>query len=288
MNNYTIFTDSACDIKPEILHEWGVELIELSFRFEGDDREYSNSDMDINEFYSKMRNGGIAKTSAVNPEAFEKAFEVILKQGNDVLYLGFSSALSTTFNSSRIAADELTERYPNQKIITIDTLAASAGQGLLVRMAVDKRNSGASVEDVAEFVEDNKLHMCHWFTVNDLVYLKRGGRVSPTVALVGKALGIKPVIHVSNEGKLISVSKARGRKTAVSALADKYCELAVNKADGTVYISHADCLDDAKELSAIIRDKTGAEVELITDVGTVIGAHAGPGTLALFFVGKER
>jgi len=288
MKNYTIVTDSACDIKPEILREWGVELIELSFRFEGDDREYLNSDMDIGEFYSKMRSGGIAKTSAVNPEAFEKAFEAVLKQGRDVLYLGFSSALSTTFNSSLIAADELIERYPDRRIICVDTLAASAGQGLLVRMSVDKMNDGASLDGVAEYIEGNKLHMCHWFTVNDLVYLKRGGRVSPTVALVGKALGIKPVIHVSNEGKLISVSKARGRKAAVSALADRYCELSLEKSDGTVYISHADCLDDAKELAAIIRDRTGAEVELITDVGTVIGAHSGPGTLALFFVGRER
>ena len=288
MSNYIIFTDSACDIKAPTLAEWGVQYMNLSFRFDGEDKEYSNDEMDITEFYERMRAGGIAKTSAINPQAFSAAFEEILKQGKDILYLGFSSGLSTTYNSAKIAADELLEKYPDRKILTVDTLCASAGQGLLVYFAVQKKNSGATIEEVAQFVEDTRLNICHWFSVDDLVYLKRGGRISPALAFVGGMLGIKPVLHVDDEGKLVSVSKVRGRKSALSAIADRFGELAQNKSGGTVYISHGDCLNDVKILEEMLSTRYGVKVDIITDVGTVIGAHSGPGTIALFFIGKNR
>lgn len=288
MNTYILFTDSACDIKPALLKDWGVRSLSLSFRFENEDREYSNEDMEPAIFYDRMREGGIAKTAAINPEGFEKAFEEILKQGQDILYLGFSSGLSTTFHSAQIAAEELRERYPDRKILTVDTLAASAGQGLLLYLVSRQKEQGASIEDAAAYAEELRPRLCHWFTVNDLVYLKRGGRVSPTVAFVGNLLGIKPVLHVDDEGHLVSVSKARGRKAAVAALAEKYGELAATPGQGPIYISHSDCVEDAETLKAQLQAEYGAGVEIITDVGPVIGAHSGPGTLALFFVGTQR
>ena len=288
MNEYIIFTDSACDMKPDVLAAWGVSYINLSFHFEGEDKEYSNDGMEIGEFYDRMRKGAIAKTAAINPETFATAFEAILKQGKDILCLAFSSGLSTTCNSARIAAEELSEKYPDRKIVVVDTLAASAGQGLLVYLTVKKKNSGASLEEAAEYAEKTKLKICHWFTVDDLVYLKRGGRVSPAVAFVGAVLGIKPVLHVDNEGKLVSVSKVRGRKAALNALVAKCGELGTDIKNGTIYISQADCMDDANEVAKQIKSKFGGTVDIITDVGTVIGAHSGPGTMALFFVGRER
>lgn len=288
MSTFIIHTDSACDLKPELLAEWGVPYTSLTFRFDGEDNEFANGDMTADEFYAKMRAGGVGKTAAVNSETFRKAFLKTLKEEKDILYLGFSSGLSTTYNSARLAAEELRGQFPDRKIITVDTLAASAGQGLLVYLALEKQKSGATIEETAEYIEGIKLNLCHWFTVDDLMYLKRGGRVSPTVAFVGNVLGIKPVLHVDNEGHLVNVSKVRGRKTAVAALAEKYGALANDLAGGTVYISHGDCMKDAEELASILKEKYGATVQIITDVGPVIGSHSGPGTLALFFVGKER
>ena len=288
MQNFRICTDSGCDIKDELLSAWKVSSTPLTFRFTDSDVEYKNSDMDINEFYTKMTEGKIAKTAAVNAEAFKESFESILKEGSDILYVGFSSGLSTTANSARIAAEELKGAYPERKIITVDSLCASAGQGLLIRLALDKQAEGLSIEEVADYVEKTKLSVCHWFTVNDLVYLKRGGRISPAVAFVGNMLGIKPVLHVDDAGHLVNVSKARGRRAALAALMDKYTELAKTPEGGLVYISHASCEDDAKTLAKMIEEKHGAKTSVITDVGPVIGAHAGPGTLALFFIGKER
>lgn len=288
MNPYVIMTDSACDMKPERLAEWGVPFQSLTYRFDGSDKEYTDADMPASEFYAKMKAGSIAKTAAVNSESFSKIFEEALQNGNDVLYLGFSSGLSTTFNSARIAALDLAERYPDRKITVIDTLSASAGFGLLVYLAVQKKNEGASMDEVAAYIEELKWKLCHWFTVDDLVYLKRGGRISPTVAFVGNVLGIKPVLHMDNEGHLINMFKVRGRKTSVAALAEQYDKLAVTPTEGTVFISHGDCMNDAEELAAILKNKHGVNVKIITDVGPVIGAHSGPGTLALFFIGTER
>lgn len=288
MRDYVIYTDSGCDLKLDLLAEWGVQNKNLVFRFEGEEKEYENGEMETKAFYDKMREGGVAKTAAVNKETFAVAFREILDEGKDVLYLGFSSGLSTTYNSGRLAAIELGEQYPDAKIITVDTLAASAGQGLLVYLAKKKKDEGATIEQCAAYIEEIRLNMCHWFTVDDLVYLKRGGRVSSTAAFFGNALGIKPVMHVDNEGHLVNVLKVRGRRTAISTMADKLGETALDLQNGVIYISHGDCEADAKLLANMLEDKFGCHVELITDVGPVIGAHSGPGTLALFFLGKER
>lgn len=286
MNDFVIFTDSACDLTPDYLNELGVKFIDMSFKFEDDDKEYLNSGVNISDFYNKMKDGAVAKTAAINPDGFGRAFEESLKEGKDILYLAFSSGLSTTYNSSSIAAEELLEKYPERKIITVDTLCASAGEGLIVCLAAEKKKDGAGLEEIAYYIEKIKLNLCHWFTVNDLVYLKRGGRVSPTVAFVGAVLGIKPVLHVDNEGKLINVSKVRGRNAALLSLLEKYKEL--SEENSPIFISHADCEEDAKKLSDMIKQETGAKVNLITNIGPVIGAHSGPGTLALFFLGRER
>ncbi len=288
MNNYVIYTDSACDIKPEVLREWGVYYKPLFLHYEGEESLYSNDDIKPLDFYNKMRGGAIAKTSAVNADTFAEGFEELLKEGKDILYLGFSSGLSTTFNSARIAADQLRESYPERKVIVVDTLAASAGEGLIVYLTVKKKNEGATIEEAAAYAEDIKFKTSIWFTVDDLVYLKRGGRVSAAAAFFGNMLGIKPVLHMDNEGHLVPVLKVRGRKTAVETLAKKYEELATDRENNTIFISHADCEADALKLQAIFEERYGAKVEIITDVGPVIGAHSGPGTLALFFVGKER
>lgn len=288
MNDYVIFTDSGCDIAPELLTAWGVRSLPLTFRFDGEEKEYSAYDMDILSFYSKMRQGGVAKTSAVSTGVFTKAFAEVLDAGADVLYIGFSSGLSTTYNSARIAMDELRERYPERKLLCVDTLAASAGQGLLLSLLVDKKAKGESIEALAEYAEQNKGKVSHWFTVDDLVYLKRGGRISPTLAFVGNMLGIKPVLHVDDAGHLVSVSKVRGRRSALMAMAEKYAETALDPEGGRVYISHGDCKADAELLARMLKEKCGVTVELICDVGSVIGAHSGPGTLALFFLAKER
>ena len=289
MRDYVIFTDSACDIKPELLEEWGVPYRSLTFRFDGEEKEYSNDDMSVAEFYDKMRVGGVAKTAAVNAEAFAEMFEEeALKLGKDVLYIGFSSGLSTTYNSARIASVELQEKYPEAKIVVVDSLSASAGEGLMVYLTLEQKKNGATIEEAEAFARNLVGRMGIWFTVDDLVYLKRGGRVSPTAAFVGNLLGIKPVLYMDNEGHLIPVSKVRGRRNAIVSMADKYTEKAVDKENGSVFISHGDCESDAKLLADIIKERHGVEVKIITDVGPVIGAHSGPGTLALFFVADAR
>lgn len=288
MSNYVIFTDSSCDLSQEMINARGIYSASLTFRFDDSEKIYSNNEMPIKDFYDKMREGGVAKTAAVNSAAFEEGFEKQLKEGRDILYIGFSTGLSTTYNSARIAADELKSKYPERKILLVDTLAASAGIALLIDMVLEKKNRGATIEEAAEYAESIKMRICHWFTVDNLEYLKRGGRISPTAAFFGNMLGIKPVLHVDNEGHLVNVDKVRGRRTSIIALADKYGALCDDEGNKKVYISHADCLAEAEELGRIINEKYGATTELITNVGTVIGAHAGPGTIALFFVGKER
>lgn len=288
MNEYVIFADSACDLSPEILGEWDVKYKSLTFHFEGEDKEYGNGEMPAGEFYAKMRSGAVAKTSAINMETFRECFEESLKEGKDVLYLAFSSGLSATCQSGMLAAEELKEAYPERKVVVVDSLAASAGYGLLLYLAVEKKRSGATLEETVQYLENNKLNLCHWFTVEDLKYLKRGGRVSPAVAFVGGMLGIKPVMHVDDEGHLVAVDKVRGRRASLEAMADKYMELAQTPGEGPIYISHGDCMNDVETLKGMLRDKCGAEVNLVTYVGPVIGAHSGPGTMALFFLGKHR
>lgn len=288
MPEYVIMTDSSCDISPELLAQWEVPFVSLSVKFDEDAESFANYDMPFDRFYDRMRKGGVARTSAVNLEAFKEAFEPYLKQGKDLLYLGFSSGLSTTVNSGAMAARELAEVYPQRKLVVVDSLAASAGFGLLLWLTVQEKRRGASLDEAAQFAEQTKLRVCHWFTVDDLVYLKRGGRVSAAAAFVGGVLNIKPMLHVDNEGHLINMFKAHGRRAAVKGLADKYGELALEPGKGTVFISHGDCLDDAKLLEKLLKERYGASVELITYVGPVIGSHSGPGTLALFFLGRER
>ena len=288
MRDYVIFVDSACDISCDLLKEWGVRFCSLSLAFSDDPKEYQDHEIPASEFYSKMRNGALPKTSAANMGKFYDAFKSIVKEEKDILYLGFSSGLSATVNFAREAAEEIMQEYEGSKIVVVDSLCASAGYGLLVKLLVDKKAEGASIDQLAEFAEKTKWNIMHWFTVDDLKYLKAGGRISATTALVGGMLNIKPVMKVDENGKLVSVSKVRGRKAALKAIADMYEQTAIDKKDGVVFISHGDCIDDANALAQMLKETSGATVQLITNVGPVIGSHSGPGTLALFFLVNER
>ena len=288
MNNYVIFTDSCCDVSPETLAKWNVTYADMTFTFVGEDKEYIGTDISNKDFYDRMKQGAIAKTAAINAAAFTDAFEPILKEGKDILYVAFSSGLSTTVNSANMAVADLKEQYPDRKIIVVDTLAASAGGGLMVYMAVNKKNEGATLEENAAYIESLVPNHCIWFTVDDLEYLKRGGRISPLVALAGGILGIKPILQMDDEGHLVKVSTARGRKNAIEALASKYAELSFEEKNTPIFISHAECEEDAKRLADILKERHNADVTMITEIGPVIGSHAGPGTIAMFFIGKHR
>lgn len=288
MSNYVIFTDSCCDIFPETLKQWGVPYADMTFTFDGDDKEYISTDIPNKEFYDRMRQGAHARTAAINADAFIRAFTPILAEGKDILYVAFSSGLSTTVNNANMAAQELQETYPDRKIVIVDTLAASGGGGLMVYMAVTKKNEGATLEENAAYLESLIPQHCIWFTVDDLEYLKRGGRISPLVAFAGGLLGIKPILQMDDEGHLIKVGTARGRKKAIEALASKYAELSYEEKDTPIFISHGDCQEEAQQLADILEQRHGCKVTLLTEIGPVIGSHSGPGTIALFFVGKHR
>jgi len=290
MSDYVIVTDSSADLPDSLVRELGVEVLPLSFTVQGktyhnypDDRE-----MDPKVFYKMLRDGEMATTSAVNVAEYTAMLEPLLQAGKDVLVLAFSSGLSATYNSSRLAVDELKEKYPDRKLYTVDTLCASLGQGLLVYLAAKLRSEGRSIEEVRDWAEENKLHMCHQFTVDDLHFLKRGGRISATTAVVGSMLQIKPVLHVDNEGHLINIAKARGRQASLKALVDKMEKTAIDPANQVVFISHGDCLEDAHTVEKMVKERFGVKEVYINYVGPVIGAHSGPGTLALFYVGSER
>lgn len=287
MSDYVIMSDTGCDIDFATLREWGVGFRGLTFHFE-DGIEHDEGEMEMSEFYAKMRAGAVSKTSAVNSETFKEMFEEALREGKDILYLGFSSGISATSNSAMMAAKELREAYPERKLITIDTLAASAGQGLILYLAVEKKKAGADIEENAKYVQEILFKVAHWFTVEDLVYLKRGGRVSAAAAFASGVLGIKPVLHVDNEGCLINMMKVRGRTQSLKAIAKKYMETAQDPQNGIYFISHGDSLEDAKELEKMIMAEGGNSCALITQIGMVIGSHAGPGTIALFFLASER
>ena len=290
MNQFAIITDSSADLNQALVEELDVVVQPLRYTIQGVERQNwpDHSEMDPHEFYELLRHGEMGKTSAVNTQDYVDIMTPILEAGQDVLVLAFSSGLSTTYQSSVIAAEELKEKYPDRKIYTVDTLAASLGQGLLVWYASNMRAEGKSIEEVRDWVEENKNHLAHWFTVNDLHHLKRGGRVSAATALVGTMLSIKPVLHVDNEGHLINMSKARGRAAALKALVDKMEETAIDPANQTIFISHGDSLEDANKVAAMIKERFGAEVKVIDYVGPVIGCHAGPGVIALFFLGSEK
>ena len=288
MSDYIIFTDSCCDVKPEILARWGVRYADMTFSFEGEDRDYINTDMTNREFYDRMRKGEHPKTAAINAHAFLCAFEPVLKAGMDILYVAFSSGLSTTVSNAHMAARELLEEYPDRKIRIVDTLAASGGGGLMTYAAVQKKNGGASLEENAAYLEELVPRHCIWFTVDDLEYLKRGGRVSPLVAIAGGLLGIKPVLQMDDAGHLIKSFTVRGRKKSIEALADKYAELSCGEKNTPIFISHGDCEDAAKYLAKLLKERHGVEPTMITEIGPIIGSHSGPGTLAFFFIGKRR
>ena len=284
--NYVLVTDSACDISPEMLQEWRVESVKLAYLFTDSGVEKLEHDEPLNEFYAAMRAGRVAKTSSVNEERFEEAFTPILEEGKDILYLAFSSGLSVTCENGKKVAARMEEKYPGRRVVVIDSLAASAGQGLFVYLAVKNRDRGMSLDENAEALKKDVLHVCHWFTVDDLVYLKRGGRISKATALLGTALNVKPVLHVDNEGHLIKMAQVHGRKKSIRRMAEELGATAWKETP--VFISHGDCIEDAEMLRDILKEKYGREVMLITYVGSVIGAHSGPGTLALFFLGDER
>lgn len=291
MNNYVIVTDSSCDLSAETVQELEVEVLSLSFHMDGKTYEDRPDDRDMSskEFYDRIRGGAMPTTAAVNPEQYMERLEPLLRQGKDALILAFSSGLSTTCQSAQIAAAELGEKYPERKIIVVDTLGASLGQGLLVWYAAKKRRAGESIEAVRDWLEENKLHLCHWFTVNDLMHLKRGGRVSAATAIAGTMLQIKPVMHMDNEGHLVNVSKARGRKASLDALVAKVGELGIEPdQQPLMYICHSDCLADAEYMAAQMKEKFGVKEIQFNRIGPVIGAHTGPGCVSIFFLGKER
>jgi len=288
MSEFCILTDSSCDLDAEMVKKLGVRVIPLGIHAEGKDylNYPDNRDISPAEYYNMLRAGISASTSAPSVATFSDAMEEILNEGKDMLYLGFSSALSATYNTGAIAAEELTAKYPDRKIYTVDTLCASLGQGLLVHFAAAEQKKGRTIDEVKAAVESSRLNLCHWFTVDDLNHLHRGGRVSKSTAIIGGALNIKPIMHVDNEGRLIKTGVARGRKSSIKALLEKMQETATET--DTVFISHGDCLQDAESLAAMIRERFKVSEIYINYVGPVIGTHSGPGTLALFFTGKQR
>ena len=287
MSDFRIVTDSGSDLNQCMIDQLNISVVPLMVNFKGDTLP-DTVDEGVDAFYDGLRGGEIATTSAINPTGWETAIEPILASGEDVLVIAFSSGLSTTYQSAVIAAGELQEKYPDRKIRVVDSLCASLGQGLLVWYACQKRDAGMSIDDLTAWLEENKFRLCHWFTVDDLMFLKRGGRVSAATALVGTMLQIKPVLHVDNEGHLINVSKVRGRKASIEALAKKLGELGLEGENSTVFISHGDCIEDAQLLQTMLQEKHGVKEVIIGYVGAVIGSHSGPGTLALFFLGSKR
>ena len=290
MSEYVLITDSSADLSQEMVQELGVTVLPLSFTIQGKVyRNYpDNREMDLPLFYDMLRAGELATTSAVNVAEYTQAVEPILQEKKDVLILAFSSGLSSTYQASVLAAEELREKYPDRKIYTVDTLCASMGQGLLVYLAVQEQRKGRSIEEVRDWAESTKLHLCHQFTVDDLHFLKRGGRISATTAVVGSMLQIKPVLHVDNEGHLINIGKARGRQASLKALVDKMEKTVTEEGKKTVFISHGDCRKDAVAVADMVRERFGTQDIRINYVGPVIGAHSGPGTLALFYLGTEQ
>ena len=284
--SYQIITDSCCDFNEAQYTQWNVISTPLTVTYNGENHDNFSREEDVKAFYNELRNGVMASTAAVNPDGWATAMEPALKEGHDVLILAFSSGLSTTYQSAVIAAKELREEYPQRTIIVVDTLCAALGQGLLVWHAAQKRDAGMSLEDLAAWVEANKLNVCHWVTVDDLSHLKRGGRISATTAIVGTMLNIKPIIYVDNEGHLINTAKVRGRKTAIDFLAKKFGETGTDKE--TVFIGHGDCAEDAAALEAILKETYGVKNVITGFVGPVIGAHTGPGVLVVFFMGSHR
>lgn len=288
---FAIVTDSSSNLTEELIDELDLHILPLTFMVDGQEfQSYLKGEKtDLSQFYTMMREGKVITTSLPNLKASRELIEGLLKEGQDVLYLGFSSGLSGTYQAIELILAELADQYPDRTVMSVDTLAASMGEGLLVYYAARKRNEGASIQEVRDWVEENKLHLAHWFTVDDLMFLFRGGRVSRTSAWAGTLLNIKPVMHVDDEGHLIPLEKVRGRKKALKALVD-HMEQTANApvAEQTVFISHGDCLEEAQYVADLVRERFGVTDIVINYVDPVIGAHSGPGTMALFFLASER
>lgn len=290
MSNYLIVTDSSADLDAQLVKQLDVRVLPLRFTLENKayQNHPDNRDMDPHLFYDKLRGGTVATTAAANTSHYTELLEPILAAGQDVLVLTFSSGLSSTYHISTLAVKELSEKFPERKIYTVDTLSASLGQGLLVWHCAKQKEAGKTIDEVYQWAEHNKLHLCHQFTVDDLQFLKRGGRVSATTAVVGTMLHIKPLLHVDNEGHLINIGKVRGRQGSLKALVDKMEATAIAPKNQMAFISHGDCLEDAQRVAQMVKERFGVEEIYINHIGPVIGAHSGPGTVALFYLGNER
>lgn len=287
---FELITDTSANLPEEIIEAFGIKIVSLSFYVNS--VEYKSYEegkkTDLSQFYAMMRRKEEVKTSLVSPEAFEDIFEKTAKSGSDILYIGISSALSGTVQSARVAAELIREKYPERNIVVYDSLAASLGQGLLVYKAAVMKKEGGSIEDIVAMLDAKRLKLCHWFTVDDLFFLSRGGRVSTTTAFMGTLLNIKPVLHVDDEGRLIPVGKVRGRKQALNYLVDRFRELNISGENDTIAISHGDCLEDAEYVKNELLKTYKFDNIIITCIDPVVGAHSGPGTLALYFVGEHR
>ena len=291
--DFEIVTDSCCNLLEDMIDDFGIHVLPLTFMVDGEDEVYQSylkgERTDLKQFYTMMREGKVFKTSLPNLAESEALFRELLGSGRDVLYIAFSSGPSGTYQALSLMAAQLQEEFPERKIHVVDSLAASGGQGLLVWYAVQHARAGESIDQVRDWLEENKLHLAHWFTVDDLMFLFRGGRVSKTAAWAGTLLNIKPVLHVDDEGHLIPMEKVRGRKKSLNALID-HMEKSANKpiSDQMVFITHGDCIEDAEYVAAKIKERFGVKEVVINYVDPVIGAHSGPGTMALFFLADKR
>jgi DegV family protein with EDD domain len=285
---YSIITDSSANLPDSYIERYGLAVLSLEFIVDGVSyRGYTEGEItDNKQFYTMMREGKVVKTSLVNLQEADEIVRACFEKGDDVLFLGFDSALSGTYEAvSNYLRNLRAEEYPERKIRTVDTLAAALGQGLLVVEAAERKLAGSTLDELADWAEQNRLHFAHWFTVEDLNYLQRGGRLSKGAAVAGTLLNIKPVLHVDDEGRLVPVIKVRGRKKSIQALYEQYASTAREpRNEFPIYISHGDCLEDAEQLADLIKDEFGVTDIVINDLDPVIGAHAGPGTLALFFL----
>ena len=287
MRDYVITVNSTVDLPKEWLEERKVPVIPLKYTI--DNETYTDMEgLSSKEFFGKLRDGKMATTSQINPEEARAQLEPFLKEGKDVLHLGFSSGLSGTYNSMRIAGEELKEEYPEAKIIIIDTLCACLGEGLLLYKALQQKASGKTIEETARWVEENKLHICHNVTVDDLFHLHRGGRISKASAVLGSVVQIKPIIHMDENGKLQVVGKERGRKKSLNKIVDMAVEQIKGWDNDIAMITHGDCQEDAEYVAKLVRERLGIENILINNIGTVIGSHTGPGVVAVFVMGNKR
>lgn len=291
MHKFVITTDTTSDLPNNYMKDHNITVLPLTYVL--NDITYNQDNgLEFSKFYNEMRNGSMPTTSQVNPNQAKDIFQKLYSEGNDILHIAFSSGLSGSYNSAQIAADELMDENPNCKITVVDSLCASLGEGLLVHKAVIMKEQGKTIDEIVKWIEENKLHVCHNFTPMDLFHLYRGGRVSKTAAVVGSVINVKPILHVDNEGHLIPLSKVRGRKKSLITLVDNMEKqigsyIDENKRDG-VFIGHGDTLDDAQFVADLIKERFGIETFLIHYVGPVIGAHTGPGIMALFFMGEVR